>query len=114
MAWLDYHTGLGPYGHAEKIFVQKGRPEYLRAKAWWGSDVVSVIDPDSSTVDIVGTGLQAMLAECRQVPELTFLALEYGTVPMNDVFLALRGRSDWRRVGQECVSRCRSWWWPSD
>lgn len=91
MAWIDYHTGLGPYGHAEKIFVQKGRPEYLRAKAWWGSDVVSVTDPDSSTVDIAGTGLQALLEECGHVPELTFMALEYGTVPMNEVFMALRG-----------------------
>ncbi|MGB3289948.1 MAG: M14 family metallopeptidase [Burkholderiaceae bacterium] len=91
LAWIDYHTGLGPYGHAEKIFVQKGRPEYLRAKAWWGGDVVSVTNPDSSTVDIAGTGLQALQEECGQVPELTFLALEYGTVPMDEVFLALRG-----------------------
>lgn len=90
MAWIDYHTGLGPYGHAEKIFVQKGQPEYERARAWWGADVVAVSNPDSSTVDIAGTGMQAMLEECSQVPQLTFLALEYGTVPMEDVFLALR------------------------
>ncbi|HUG57869.1 MAG TPA: M14 family metallopeptidase [Candidimonas sp.] len=91
IAWIDYHTGLGPYGHAEKIFVQKGQPEYLRARAWWGADVVSVVAPDSSTVDIGGTGLRALLEECSQVPELTFMALEYGTVPMDEVFLALRG-----------------------
>jgi hypothetical protein len=90
MAWIDYHTGLGPYGHAEKIFVQKGRPEYMRARAWWGADVVGVTSPDSSTVDIAGTCMQAMLEECSAVAELTFLALEYGTVPMEDVFLALR------------------------
>lgn len=91
MAWIDYHTGLGPYGHAEKIFVQKGEAEYARARTWWGADVVAVSDPQSSTVDIGGTGMQAMLEECSQVPELTFLALEYGTVPMEQVFLALRG-----------------------
>lgn len=91
IAWIDYHTGLGPYGHAEKIFVQKGRPEYERARSWWGADVVAVSDPDSSTVDIAGTGMQALLEECSHVPELTFLALEYGTVPMDQVFLALRG-----------------------
>ncbi|NGM85738.1 DUF2817 domain-containing protein [Parapusillimonas sp. SGNA-6] len=90
MAWIDYHTGLGPYGHAEKIFVQTGQPEYERARAWWGADVVAVSNPDSSTVDIAGTGMQALLEECSHVPELTFLALEYGTVPMADVFLALR------------------------
>jgi len=90
IAWIDYHTGLGPYGHAEKIFVQKGQPEYDRACVWWGSDVVAVSDPDSSTVDIAGTGMQALLEECADIPELTFLALEYGTVPMDQVFLALR------------------------
>lgn len=91
MAWIDIHTGLGPCGHGEKIFVQKGRPELERARAWWGADVVAVSDPGSSTVDIAGTGTQAMLEECQDVPELTFMALEFGTLPLNDVFLALRG-----------------------
>lgn len=91
IGWIDYHTGLGPYGHAEKIFVQKDLAAYGRAKAWWGADVVSVVDPDSSTVDIGGTGMRALLEECSHVPELTFMALEYGTVPMNEVFMALRG-----------------------
>ncbi|TEA79111.1 DUF2817 domain-containing protein [Allopusillimonas ginsengisoli] len=91
MGWVDIHTGLGPCGHGEKIFVQKGQDEYARARAWWGADVTSVSDPSSSTVDIAGTGTQAMLEECADVPELTFMALEYGTVPLDQVFLALRG-----------------------
>ncbi len=90
MAWIDIHTGLGPCGHGEKIFVQKGRPEYERARAWWGADVTSVSDPGSSTVDIAGTGTQAMLEECAAVPELTFMALEYGTIPLDELFLVLR------------------------
>ncbi len=102
MAWIDYHTGLGPYGHAEKIFVQKTAEDYRRARAWWGSDVVSVVDSESSTVDIGGTGMRAMLEECRQVPELTFLALEFGTLPMDEVFLALR--SDRWQAGRSGVS----------
>jgi len=90
IGWIDYHTGLGPCGHAEKIFVQADQAAYARARAWWGADVTSVLDPASSTVDIVGTGTQAMLEECAQVPELTFMAMEYGTVPMDDVFRTLR------------------------
>lgn len=90
IAWIDYHTGLGPYGHAEKIFVQKADADYRRARVWWGADVVSVVDPDTSTVDIAGTGTRALLEECAHVPELTFLALEFGTLPMDQVFLALR------------------------
>ena len=102
MGWIDYHTGLGPYGHAEKIFVQKTLEDYQRARMWWGNDVVSVVDPESSTVDIGGTGMRAMLEECRQVPELTFLALEFGTLSMDEVFLALR--SDRWQAGRDSVS----------
>ncbi len=102
MAWIDYHTGLGPYGHAEKIFVQKTEADYRRARGWWGNDVVSVVDPETSTVDIGGTGTRAMLEECHQVPELTFLALEFGTLPMSEVFLALR--SDRWQAGSSTVS----------
>lgn len=90
IAWIDYHTGLGPYGHAEKIFVQANGPDYLRAREWWGRDVVAIFDSDSSTVDVRGTLVQAMLEECAAVPELTFLALEYGTAPLDEVFTALR------------------------
>ncbi|NYT80152.1 DUF2817 domain-containing protein [Alcaligenaceae bacterium] len=91
IGWIDYHTGLGPYGHAEKIFVQNDAEAYERAKSWWGADVIAVYEPGSSTVEITGTALQALLEECGQVPELTFMAMEYGTVPMDRVFLALRG-----------------------
>lgn len=90
MAWIDYHTGLGPYGHAEKIFVQPPGPDYERARRWWGRDVVAIFDADSSTVDIAGTLVQAMLEECTDVPERSFLALEYGTLPLQDIFTALR------------------------
>lgn len=91
IAWIDYHTGLGPYGHAEKIFVQDAGPAYDRARAWWGADVVPVFDSDSSTVEIEGTLMRAMAEECPDVPEQTFLALEYGTLPLDDIFRALRG-----------------------
>ncbi|MBB5215809.1 M14 family metallopeptidase [Parapusillimonas granuli] len=90
IGWVDYHTALGPYGHAEKIFVQNDPQAYQRARSWWGADVIAVYEPGSSTVEITGTALQAMLEECAQVPELTFMAMEYGTLPMDQVFLALR------------------------
>lgn len=91
IGWIDYHTGLGPYGHGEKIFVQDDRVAYTRARSWWGLDVTAVSDPESSTVDIDGTVSQALLEECPDVPERTFMALEYGTVPLDQVALALRG-----------------------
>ncbi|MBV6305343.1 M14 family metallopeptidase [Candidimonas humi] len=91
MAWIDYHTGLGPYGHAEKIFVQPPGADYERALRWWGLDLVPIFGAESSTVDIAGTLVQAMLEECTDVPQRTFLALEYGTRPLAEVLMALRG-----------------------
>lgn len=90
IGWIDYHTGLGPYGHGEKIFVQDDRAAFERALSWWGQDVTAVSDPGSSTVDIDGTLWQALFEECPDVPELTFMAMEYGTVPLDQVALALR------------------------
>ena len=33
MVWIDVHTGLGPYGHGEKIFVGSDAAELARANA---------------------------------------------------------------------------------
>jgi predicted deacylase len=45
VGWIDFHTGLGPYGHGEKICVgQIGSDELQRARAWWGADVTSPLD----------------------------------------------------------------------
>src|SRR3546814_13981620 len=35
------------------------------------------------------------------------------SVALGERLVARRGRSEERRVGKECVSTCRSRWWPS-
>ncbi len=91
LAWIDFHTGLGPRGHGEKILA--GRPvaaEVARAKSWWGDDVTSFHDGTSTSAPLTGVNYNAMYDECPHVA-YAGIALEYGTVPFADVLGALRG-----------------------
>jgi Protein of unknown function (DUF2817) len=55
IGWIDFHTGLGPYGHGEKICVgQLGNSELQRARDWWGADVTSPLDGTSVAADVAG------------------------------------------------------------
>jgi hypothetical protein len=91
LALIDYHTGLGPYGHGERIVTHlPGSPALARAEAWFGA-VTSPALGTSASADIHGdalTGLEAMLAP-RGVA-FTGLAVEYGTVSLQEVFDAVR------------------------
>ncbi|HEX7389426.1 MAG TPA: DUF2817 domain-containing protein, partial [Acidiphilium sp.] len=53
---IDFHTGLGPSGHGEKIFI--GGPdaamEQPRARAIWGSDIVPIGTTGAASVTVSG------------------------------------------------------------
>jgi hypothetical protein len=92
IGWIDFHTGLGPAGHGEKIFAGPDDDAMLaRTKAWWGADVTSIWDGSSSSAQLTGTVFRAVLDECPS-SEYTGIALEYGTLPLDDVLQALRAR----------------------
>src|SRR3546814_20769538 len=40
------------------------------------------------------------------------VVLSDGAIRRSSAFVLLEKRSEERRVGKECVSTCRSWWWP--
>jgi len=89
VAVIDYHTGLGPRGHGERICVQgDGTASQRQAAAWYG-DITSPAAGTSSSVVISGFNVQGMV---RAVPQatLTAIALEYGTQPSPEVQLSLR------------------------
>ena len=89
VAIIDYHTGLGPRGYGERIGDGKaGDAGWDRANDWWG-DVTSSDDGSSTSAPLTGTNLQAFEARLPQA-EVTAIALEYGTLPLNEVLLALR------------------------
>jgi hypothetical protein len=98
LAWIDLHTGLGPRGLGERIFACKDDTSaYARAQAWWGNagnpsgetPVTSIYDGSSTSAFLTGLMWQSVYQECPQA-EYTAIAMEYGTVPVNDVITALR------------------------
>jgi hypothetical protein len=90
IGWIDLHTGLGPTGHGERIFACRDDAAALvRARTWWGSNVTSIYDGSSTSAKLSGLMCEGIYEECPQA-EYTGIALEYGTVPFEQVTLALR------------------------
>lgn len=101
LAWIDFHTGLGPAGVGERIYA--GRDEaaaIARAKAWWNSGgdtpVTTLYDGTSSSAFLTGLMTHVAYEECPQA-EITAMALEYGTVPVMETVEVLRGEQWLRR-----------------
>jgi hypothetical protein len=91
---IDFHTGLGEHGHGEMISEDlPGSPGYKRAKAMWGERVRSSEAGESVSAPLTGTVDKAVLRFFPKA-EITFAALEMGTVSTRDTFRALR-RDNW-------------------
>jgi hypothetical protein len=91
---IDFHTGLGPFGYGEMITEDlPGSTAYARAKAMWGERVCSSEAGESVSAPLTGT-VDKAVADLIPNAELTFAALEAGTIPTRDVFDALR-RDNW-------------------
>ncbi len=95
IAWIDIHTGLGPYGHGEKIFGHHSAETRARAEAWWGRDLMVASKGETVSPRTFGHIVNAARQDCPNAA-LTPMTLEYGTVPTNQVARALRGEA-WLR-----------------
>jgi hypothetical protein len=90
LGWIDFHTGLGPRGHGEKIYAGRDNAtQVARAKAWWGNDVTSYYDGSSSSSRVTGVLCSAAYDECPRT-EITAIALEYGTYDLERTLQAFR------------------------
>ncbi|MBF5002790.1 M14 family metallopeptidase [Diaphorobacter caeni] len=94
IAWLDLHTGLGPFGFCERIYSGRNEAaDMQRAIDWWsggGATPVTVAgDGDSASAALTGQMHGAIHEECPQA-EFTGLTLEFGTIPAVQVLQALR------------------------
>ena len=91
LALIDYHTGLGPWGHGEKIATHRpGTAALRRAEEWYG-DITNPALGNSSSAELYGdnlNGLDAVLG-ARNI-EFTGMALEYGTLSLREVLDAVR------------------------
>lgn len=89
LGWIDIHTGLGPFGHAEKIYAGPNTEvDLARARAWWGRDMFSLFEEGSVAVVSTGGVQFCSLQECPQA-KTGWLGLEYGTYPESTVRHAL-------------------------
>lgn len=89
LAVLDLHTGLGPMGYGDPIFVGGSEDEYERARAWYGEEVRRITAANSISPPTVG-GMPGLVSTLLPPGVVTYVALEFGTLPLNDVLLALR------------------------
>lgn len=97
IGWIDFHTGLGPWGHGEKIFAGRRDPQEVeRAVRWWGLDVAVPFAGTSASADITGQVASLIYAACPDA-RTTSMALEFGTVPFDAMVDALRGEAWLRR-----------------
>jgi Protein of unknown function (DUF2817) len=92
IAWIDVHTGLGPYGHGEKIFGRHAEATLNRALSWWGRDLIVSTNTHSVSPRTTGHITGCAPEECPQAA-ITPSTLEYGTLPSPQVRHALRGEA---------------------
>jgi hypothetical protein len=89
LAFIDYHTGLGPSGFGEIISTHPANsPGHRRCAEWFGQ-VTSPWDGSSASAPIEGFISKGLDAELPDT-ELTSVAIEYGTLPPAEVLGSLR------------------------
>ncbi len=113
IAVIDYHTGLGPYGHGELITSARVNPAaYERLCAWLGKDEITSPDlGNSSSAPLVGVNSAGMRAAAPGA-QVSVVALEFGVRPLDRTLDALRadawlhahgevGSAEWRAIKAE-------------
>jgi hypothetical protein len=91
VAWVDLHTGLGPFGEVEPISESPAEaPAFLRLRAWLGDAAKSTAAGDSVSPALRGVMEWALAQELGPDCELTAFAAEFGTYAPDRVFWAMR------------------------
>ncbi|WP_233887022.1 M14 family metallopeptidase [Paraburkholderia flagellata] len=94
IGWIDIHTGLGPFGHGDKLYGGRRRPDDLKlARAWWGALVFSPFENQEDTAEVSGLVVTSIYDECPGAVA-ALIGLEFGTWPEAEVMFRLRA-SQW-------------------
>ena len=97
--FIDIHTALGKFGEGECIVeVAPNSAEFHQAQALWGSRVLSTVSGDSQSAQVSGSMLSGVRQELGA--PLLGTGLEFGTLPSNEVILALVADQWLHRYGQ--------------
>lgn len=98
VGFIDFHTGLGPYGYGE--LIMDGTPEQqVRVRDWYGDQVTDPSAGTSTSAPLTGTlwhGAMQALPDTK----LAFITLEYGTYEITRVLGAVRGDNWLYKRGQ--------------
>jgi hypothetical protein len=89
VALIDFHTGLGPFGHGELILNGTYAGSYERAQSWYNNEVTSFEDGSSTSAKVTGMICFAFL-DVLPVERFTGIAVEYGTYDLTTVLQAMR------------------------
>ncbi len=96
IALIDFHTGLGPLGYGEPIYTGTSQEEAARARDWYGPELTAVHAGHSASVQVSGPMINAVptfFAGAAKMPEITGIALEFGTIPEEIVLDVLRAEA---------------------
>lgn len=89
IAFLDIHTGLGPYGHAELIArFTRDSPEESRLRRWFGEGLTSPEAGDSTSPPLTGLIADGLIGGCPGA-DVVSLTVEFGTYPIRRILGAL-------------------------
>ena len=93
VAFVDFHTGLGPHGHGEIITNELfGSPAYKRAVTWWGDRVKTTKGGEAVSADLTGP-IKVALSVVLPQSQVTAVSLEFGTSPPMTVFRAMQAEN---------------------
>lgn len=96
MGFLEYHTGLGPFGYGMLVTMHPPRSEPLRrARAWYGRSLCASLDnleQGKAADDMpIATGfLAGAVEDFAPAAAVTSVALEFGTFPLDDMVTLFR------------------------
>ena len=90
VGFVDLHSGLGARGAAEIICTEPETSDaYRRMVEWWGPSVRSTVGGGSISSDVPGS-IPVCFADELKGREVTSCGLEFGTVPIAEVTVALQ------------------------
>jgi predicted deacylase len=119
--FLDFHTGLGPYGHAELISkCELDDPELARLRRWFGPAVKTSAAGESTSPKLFGLIANA-LRDVMPLGDVSAITVEYGTYPVRavldavcaDNWLHAKGQLDSPK-GRAIKARMREMFYPDD
>ena len=96
-AFIDLHTGLGPYGVGEIMNNHNpGHSGFPRVKEWFGNEATSSDEGSSSSAPVGGDTNIALDDELPQAA-VTGITLEYGTLPVKAMLDSIRA-DNWLHI----------------